>query len=196
MSLLKLKNKKEGMLLAVILIFAFITAGLLFSIISLSSSVKSQTKKTIAQYQAYLMGESALQHAKMHLLILPEEVSAFFRNAPGSDNMLAELISTNHSLIVTKFSDDFDLFEMEAEDVKLKSPYDAEYRVKTIKKVASAKTTEGGISRRSGTTSTYEIAVASHVGDKDSVTMGADPRDFLYEATEEFTVSTVGLGVY
>ncbi|NLM18220.1 MAG: hypothetical protein GX221_10930 [Candidatus Riflebacteria bacterium] len=197
MASLKLKNKKEGMLLAIILIFAFIMAGLLFSIISLSSSVKSQTKKTIAQYQAYLMGESAIQHAKMHLILLPREIAKKADEAPGAnifDSAKSNNDSQLDSLLFSEAANNFDLFSMDLDTVKTSSPYEALYTIVSLTRTATAKTSDGTSSKRTGTTSTFKIEVSSRIGKENSITVGADPKDFLYESMEEFTVSAVGLG--
>ena len=64
---------KSGMAIPIVLIFAFITSGLLAILLSTGSRTMEHNKLTLYNMQAHYLAQSALQHLKLKLQHLPRE---------------------------------------------------------------------------------------------------------------------------
>jgi type II secretory pathway component PulK len=89
-------NKRKGLALAVILFFAFAIAIVLFTVIKSNSNLAFQNKNTIRALQATYLVHSAMQHAKLHLNLLPRESNEFFKANPYSTNALDTVEASKH----------------------------------------------------------------------------------------------------
>jgi hypothetical protein len=86
-------NNRKGLALAVILFFAFAIGIILFTMIKSNSNLSMQNKNTIRALQAHYLTQSAMQHAKLHLNLLPRETYEFFQANKYSTDSLNYIVS-------------------------------------------------------------------------------------------------------
>ncbi len=89
-------NEKKGLAMIVIIFFAFAIAIILFTMIKSNSNLAFQNKNTIRALQAHYLAHSGMQHAKLHLNLLPREVNEYFKANPYSTDVLRSVSSDGH----------------------------------------------------------------------------------------------------
>ncbi|MDD3000505.1 MAG: hypothetical protein PHF29_02000 [Candidatus Riflebacteria bacterium] len=130
-----MKKSNRGIAMVVIIFFSFAIAIILFTMIRSNTNLSFQNKNTIKALQANYLAHSAMQHAKLHLRLLPREVYQYFQANPTSTNALNKIDSTQYPPIDLgswkKEKIDYDLFKTGASDDR-ETPYGGSYRVTSI----------------------------------------------------------------
>lgn len=134
-----MKNKK-GMAIVVVLFFAFTIAIMLFFMASSNSNLALQNKKALRQMQAYYLSQSAMQHAKLQLRLLPKETYDYFHKGfhgnPYDKVETMDYEPLRMGDFNQKEMSKYDLFEAGADPKKV-SPYGGYYKVDSIELQAS-----------------------------------------------------------
>jgi hypothetical protein len=130
-----MKKNNRGVAMVVIVFFAFAIAIILFTMIRSNTNLSYQNKNTIKALQANYLVHSAIQHAKLHLKLLPREVYVYFQANPTSTDALTKIDSTQYPPIDLgpwkKEKINYDLFKAGAAKDN-ETPYGGSYRVTSI----------------------------------------------------------------
>lgn len=176
-------SKRRGIAIVVVLFFAFSIAIILFFMAQSNTNLAYQNKQTVYQMQAYYLAQSALQHAKLQLRLLPKETYEFFK-LNGTGNPYRYIDSSQYPPLAmgvfSKEKVEYDLFkEGKAPDELF--PYGGKYYVEDLQLHGShdlMKLTQDG----------YKITVKSEVD-------GGRNKTFNDELSEVVIVSRFTGGI-
>ena len=69
-----LLNKRKGIAVVLVLLFAISIAIIMFTVIKSTTNLGFQTKQTIYEMQAYYLAHSAMQYGKLLISLMPKEI--------------------------------------------------------------------------------------------------------------------------
>lgn len=159
--------KKKGLALVVIIFFGFCMSVVLYALVSSNSNLKFQNNNAIRELQAYYLGVSAIQHAKLYIKLLPKEVSD-----EGVSYLTSKKIVGNQDIIK---NDKFTLLNNSFCKGLDKFPFSGGYSVKEIKKISG-----------DSVQASYDITVSRYLK---SERKHYDREDYD-DMKEKFTIST------